>query len=256
MVATGDFLAMPAGKIAAAPLRCVDLGTGQGLILGGAPTSLLTHWLGIAPRSEGLRRTIPLSAAVANRLHTLGILLIPAEQWARLDAAPQAAESFLAGLDAKLLGRKLEHAAAALDNPDWRGWCRHQDAMAWRRRPASARLWRAATPWGGYLFAWTAGSSPDLESASLSRDEALRAQFALAAGCGVPAAIFVTPGPDGVSTLALPWWLPSPEYRWLSLYAVNTLKPGAGWQWSAPSEYCDHVVARLCAQLSLAKGAS
>ena len=81
-------------------------------------------------------------------------------------------------------------------------------------------LWSARAAWGGYVSAWTSGEGPPSTHAlvKLTADDASRARFALCRKAAKPPKLLLTPALDHV-VVAVPAWLPRPEYRWLSLHA-------------------------------------
>lgn len=246
----GDILALPGGKLAAAPLRCVQLENETGLLLAGAATQSLAHWLGEAPVVHHLRRHLPWRADTAARVVAIGGKVLEANQWARLDASMTAGPDFIADLDTRLAAMSPENLSPVADDADWRAWLPAAGAMGWRKANGRATLWRSANQWGSWTYAWTDGAVPAVTYMQLRQDDARRAQFALASQAGLPAQMTILADAQHLA-LRLPWWLPAPEYRWMTLHAELAQSDQLGWHWLVPAESAAVVLNKLHERLAV-----
>jgi hypothetical protein len=222
---SGDVTVGDSGRLAAAPLRAVDLGGGRYRLFGGPATTQLQQLLGQKAIADAFSRQVTLSEDSATvfrqRLAAIGGVIITPEQWSGLDRTPPADEAWLAGLDDEL--RHNPGAPAALQGgyDDWRCYVpdcgEAEPRLRWKKSPSDVPgcLWRARHARGFRIHVWTSGDNP-LQGTHLrlSQDQAARTAFALdrAAGCSV-----VMEGKDDGAFLELSVraFLPIAEYRFL-----------------------------------------
>ena len=251
LVSAGDLLALPGGKVAPAPLRCVRLAGTRAYVFAGSGTKSLAVHLGVQPALDGLRRSLVWSDAIAERIERVGGLVLDADQWAQFDRTAVADADFLQSLDDRLGASDAAVVQPPNNSLDWRGWLAVDDQMRWRTDGLAAKLWRAMNRWGRPTYAWTAGGSPSgLPHLPIGRDDGLRAQFAEAIHQGAPAKAWAYRDAE-MATLEIQWWLPTPEYRWLTLYAVHAQSGPGRWQWRASLDDIDLVLQQLHVRLGV-----
>lgn len=251
LIREGDLVLATGGVLAATPIRVVRLAGEVARVVSSLPTHDLRVALGVDVERRGLvrqvARTGPCEAAVA----ALGGVALTPEQWAGLEQAPPADDTFLRRLDQRLEGSVSASRLRGRDEPlEWRGWTWHETGGAWRRDAVDTPLWRARSTWRGFISAWTAGASPATAPCfELAPDDALRARFALARRQGHPITISVHADTDA-ARLTIPGWLPRAEYRWLSLHAepASAAVPGC---WQVPAARLPRVLDLLRQRLGV-----
>jgi hypothetical protein len=245
----GDVMLNPGGMLYATPTRVVALKKGA-RVFSSLPTPALAKALGRDISAKGASRSITAIDGLVEAVAQVGGVMVTPETWAGLDRAPNADAAFLSKLDQRLAWEPVGAGSLERDGAlEWRAWQGTPDGPGWRRS-SEGRLWWARTRFGGHQRAWTANGSPATSSfIALSPDDADRARFALSREMAGASILRVVRGPQGV-TLALPGWLPRPEYRWLSLHAVAVAESkGRRWEITAESE--DPITRRLSERLGL-----
>lgn len=220
LVREGDLVLAAGGVLAATPVRLVRLAGDVARVVSSLPTVDLKVALGVEVERRGLVRKVPWTTAGETAVAALSGVVLSPEEWAGLDRAPLADDTFLLRLDQRLAGSLLSPERRGTDEPlAWRGWTWHESRGAWRSDAAETPLWRAKSTWRGFVSAWTAGASPAAaQCLELAPDDAVRARFALARRQGHPITISVHVDADA-ALVTIPGWLPRAEYRWLSLHA-------------------------------------
>lgn len=251
LVREGDLVLAAGGVLAATPLRLVHLAGGAARVGSSMPTHALRVALGAEVERRGLSRRVIWTGDCEAALAALGGVALTPAQWAGLDRAPVADDTFLQRLDQRLQCAASPPGWRVRDEPlEWRGWTWHENSLAWRRDAAETQLWRARGTWGGFVSAWSAGGSPATAPFfELPSDDAVRAQFGLARRAGHPLAVSVHAAADAV-LLTIPGWLPRAEYRWLSLHADPALdaEPGC---WHVPAADLPRVLDMLRQRLGV-----
>lgn len=251
LVRNGDLVLARGGQLAATPLRAIPV-SDRARLVASLPTRDLSGALASDIGRQGTRREVAWNDAVHTLVEQLGGVAVTPAQWAGLDRAPIADESFLDRLDARLEWSGSQGATFDRGEPlEWRGWTVHDGEMRWRREAGGARLWMAC---GAYrrFYAWTEGDGAPGQSRfiELSADECDRAAYALARRFRLPMKAMVREEGGG-HAVEVPGWLPRAEYRWLSLHAeVAGDRAGAG-RWHVASGELSKVVEVLASRLGI-----
>lgn len=252
----GDVVLAPRGVLYATPTRAVPLKK-TARIFSSVPTRALSAVLGREVYAKGATRTVASDDRLAEAVATISGMMVTPEAWAGFDRTPPADAAFLASLRLRLECKELKQGAGSLEKDgalEWRSWQSTPEGMRWRRSNDGC-LWWARSRFGGHHRAWTASGAPSTSPfIELSPDDADRARCALARE--VTGAFVLRVVRSGQrATIALPGWLPRPEYRWLSLQAVPTPETkGLHWDIAADDEA---IVTRLLAErLGLVVGAT
>lgn len=222
----GDVTAGSNGRVAAAPLRAVDLGDGRFRLHGGPDTRRLSTWLESEITSAKTTREVSVSTnlgAFRSAVEAQGGALLTPERWSGLDSSEVADGSWLDGLDLDLGSQPqaLDDDTLALD---WRGYEPRAEATQSERfvnTPGSARLWRARATNGRRHWWWTNGERPESgKGLRLRETDALRTAFALDRVAGFPIAMRATTVEQGVE-VAIAGDLPQAEYRYAATLGVR-----------------------------------
>jgi hypothetical protein len=223
----GDFQEAPGGVLFATPLRAIDIGDGEWRVVGSTPLTWLRAKLTCDWKSEGIARTCRIEPA-ADRVWrsdvvAVGGVVISPETWAGFGRTPKADAAWLAALDARLNVNPEAAGSLERDGPlAWSGLIAAEGQLRWlfADRGPQARLWRARNQWGYWKHAWTTGGSPTSQPFhQLRNDESARTLFAVALSAGTPVTVKASHRGD-VSIVDTGHWLPSAEYRFLSVQAV------------------------------------
>lgn len=251
--AEGDVSAARGGVLHVTPVRLISCGTAEYRIISSLPTRNLQAKLSSTIDARGVRRTLHASHdgdALGLSVAKVGGIILTPEQWAGLALAPAADEAWLRALDTRLTW--LPEAAWSLERDgalDWQGLTLTDGDLRYRRGAEGARLWRARSPFGRWLYAWgSPGASPAAgEFVSLTWDDANRTTFAVARGGNTPVAAALTRD-ESDAVLKLDAWLPRSEFRYLSTIATPTGERGA---WLIPAPRVDDIVTTLEDRLGL-----
>ncbi len=253
--AEGDVTASSGGLLHTSPLRAVDIQPGELRLI----TSLPTHRLSVLPgriEASGVRRMLGFETdradEVTKSITAQGGIVVSAEAWAGLDLTPCADARWLESLEARLTWKP--EAAGSLERDgalDWRGLVIEEARPRWKREGEGGRLWRARTPLGRWVWAWSAESQTPSTGAfvSLNVDDASRTVFALARASDRPVS-GVLEEDAHATLLTLREWLPRAEYRYLATYA-STVRVAGGQRWSIPASCIDQVFGTLRHRLGL-----
>ena len=256
LVREGDVVAGTGGVLFSTPLRAVDLGGGEFRIACSLPTKHLASFLGGSWDVVGTCRTCRIENEQRARDAVAaagGVVLSPAD-WACLDRTPRADQSWLEGLDRRL--RAEPEGPGSLERDEslaWRGCVATEGGFSWAPAESTkaARLWRARNRWGHWLFAWSQGGTPrNSPFVSLRPDDGTRSAFALVRSLGSPVEASIDEG-DGAAVLAVPYWLPVAEYRFLAVTSSASATEGSSSRWTLPGERLAHVLDVLRERLGL-----
>lgn len=253
--AEGDFSTASGGVLHVTPVRLVACGPAVYRVISSLPTARLCTKLPGTVDANGARRALHLSAddpPVEKLVSKAGGLVLTPDQWARLELVPPADKEWLRAVDERL--RWLPESAGSLERDgalDWRGFALTDDGPRYRRDAKDARLWRARSAFGRWLFAWgAAGVSPALgDFVSLAWDDANRTTFAVAQAAGAPVAATLTRAASH-AVLKLDIWLPRAEFRYLAMIATPSGEHHKN-TWSIPTALVDDTVATLQTRLGL-----
>jgi hypothetical protein len=222
---SGDVTGGDHGRLAAAPLRAVDLGGGQYRLFGGPATRRLHQLLGQREVAGAFSRQVTVSedseAVFRQRLTATGGVILTPEQWSGLDRTPPADDAWLAGLDDELRYNPGAPLALPEGYDDWRCYVpdsgEAEQQLRWKKPPPdnTGRLWRARHERGFRMHVWTTGNSP-LQGGHLrlNQDQASRTAFALDRVAGCPLAM---EGKDNEAfvEMSVSAFVPIAEYRFL-----------------------------------------
>ena len=170
---SGDITSGPGGIVASAPLRAVQLMEGVYLLFSSAPTTQLSSQLPVLSITEGVERRAEISAenttAFQEAVQDLGGLVISPERWAGLDRGLPAGPQWIEGLDLRL--KQAFKPAGGWEGElviPWRVYLpdpkRKSQRESWKKEVAEGHLWQAKNNRNRWLYAWTGGESPEIQS--------------------------------------------------------------------------------------------
>ena len=261
LVQQGDFSLASGGVLHATPLRAVEIEAGGWRIISSLPLRYLQARLPATLLCTGTQRQLVFPTSdetdVSAAVDALRGVKMSASTWAGLELAPKADDSWLAALEEQL--KWLAEPAGNLDHDgklDWQALYISEEGTRWRRDgQAPAKLWRARTVGGYWVFAWT--GSEEAPSAvpfiRLSQDDANRTVFALARSVDQALQLSVTPDGDK-SIIGIRDWLPRAEYRYLSTMAQPLSRESHMDRWALPTEKEEEVLSILVERLGLERG--
>lgn len=210
----------PRGILAATPLRLIPKSEGHYFFLGGPESHQLTSRFDVEMQQQSpLRLGHIASSTDLNKLLDWGALIISPAQWAGLDRYAAVGE-FISGLEQELAGQTGQtwsepqrwQAYTPAEGKSQRERWQYQDF---------GQLWRSWQPYGYWLYAWTAGESPNTaQGIRLSKEQALRAGFALDLEANTQQTLRVSMN-TGAVFLEMSLFLPASEYRFFSLFATR-----------------------------------
>lgn len=252
----GDLSVSSGGRVHATPLRVIEVEAHVLRLVCSLPEHRLRAALPGELVGNGIRRTLRCvpsdEPALRESVMKLGGAWLTPEAWAGLDMQPRADGTWLENLEARLTWQSEAAGSRERDGPlDWSGLVvTQEDGLRWRRNPESARLWRARSPWGRWVWAWTQlGGSPSTDPfVSLWADDASRTVFAvaLASGAAVRGTVARAAGEAWVHCTER---LPRPEYRFLSM--ASSAQGDQGGSWQVPKSRLGDVMAILTDRLGL-----
>ena len=254
----GDFQESAGGVLFATPLRAIELGDGEWRVAASMPVTWLRARLPGDWKCEGIIRRCRLGdeteAALRPAVAANGGVVISPETWAGFDRTPAANANWVSGLDARLQNHSEPAASLERNGPlAWNGLIACENQMGWRHGggAASARLWRTRSQWGYWAHAWTGGGPPSaVPFHQLRGDEGSRTVFAVASEAGMPIIMEVAHR-EGASVISFAHWLPSAEYRFLAVSALERQRDGARDSWSVPRNRIGAVIDALRERLGV-----
>lgn len=256
LIQSGEFSPGAGGLLWATPVRLVDLEGGNWRIVSSLPLSRLQRAFPGTIRVDGTRRSLcspnGASDAVLEALAGLGGTALSPDFWAGLDLTPSADQQWL---DALCQRESLEpERRTRLDQDEqmeWRGLEVTGDMATWKSASNGSALWRSRNRLGHWLWAWSSGGSPqNYDFVSLTADEARRTLFALARtqGSGICAELS---SDTEKAVLSLSEWLPSAEYRYLSIVSMSFVREGKWNRWAIPLRQLKSVADFLSSRLGI-----
>ncbi len=179
--------------------------------------------------------------------------MLSADDWAGLMRTPTADDAWLRNLTNRIRWHAEGSGSLERDGAlDWSTLFLSDDGPRWRRRSdAPSQLWRARSPYGRWLFAWTASHQTPavVDFISLSDDDAARTVFALAREQEHPVQARVEQHGEECR-LFLREWLPRAEYRFLSVLGTCEFVDRVA-VWTFAATRLEHVFSTLTERLGL-----
>jgi hypothetical protein len=247
----GDIVLADGGLVYPAPARIVTLGGSTFRFICPVPTARLVAAVGGEWTCQGVRRDCRLSGSAERAAEVLGGIVVTPEAWAGLDRVPAADADWLRALDARLAWAPEPAGSLEHEEPlEWNCLFVDQDEPRWRAS-GRAKLWRARHRWKRWVYAWSGGESPSVQSfVTLYPDEGARTLFAVARAAQKPLLGSIAKSGD-VVTIGIFGWLPQAEYRYLSTCAEPVETSGRGSTWRMPAARAESVVNTLADRLGV-----
>jgi len=233
----GDISGGPNGQIAATPLRAVKLAENRYQLFCSMPHGEIVNLFSESKLSVGLTRILTLKGDDRQKIKTTlealeGLELTP-ERWAGMDKVGAANQSWLEGLNNRLIMQPV--SSGSFDQHTRDEWKVYQPDKAkslqkarWYENDKSSKgnLWRIWHERGWPIYCWTAGDSPELaEQIRLFADEANRTMFALDRIKDARISCKITEE-ENKTQIQVGGFLPNAEYRYLITKGKFTGKDG------------------------------
>lgn len=255
--ADGDFSVSKGGFLHASPVRAVALDPTTHRVVSSLPTRVLDPQLPGSLEVDATRRTLHLPTdsndELTSALEALGGIALTVGTWAGLERSPYADAAWMDNLAQRLHWHAESQGSLERDGAlDWAALELTDEGPRWRRRSdAPTRLWRARSPHGRWLFAWSASEQTPAgtDFVSLSDDDAARTMFAVARTRERPVQAHMEHVGEE-RRLLLREWLPRAEYRYLSALGSCELVDRVGvWRFAATRQ--EQVVSMLSERLGV-----
>lgn len=247
----GDIVLADGGLIYPAPARIIALGGGIYRVVCAVPSARLFATVDGEWTRRGVRRECRFRRPAEHVAETLGGIVVTPEAWAGFDRVPAADGDWLRSLNARLAWAPEPAGSLEHEEPlEWSGFALEQDELRWRAsRPT--QLWRARHRWKRWVYAWTAGESPSVQSfVTLYPDEGSRTVYAVARAAEKPFRGSISKSDEDM-IVRITGWLPQAEYRYLSTCAEPAETSGGGSTWVISAARAEGVVNTLAARLSV-----
>ncbi|MCB9759434.1 MAG: hypothetical protein H6739_06310 [Alphaproteobacteria bacterium] len=255
--ADGDFSVSKGGFLHVSPVRAVVLDQTTHRVVSSLPTRVLGPQLPGSLQVEGTCRTHHLAPDRTDdltlALEALGGVALTVDAWAGLERGPPADAAWMDNLAQRLQWHAESQGSLERDGAlDWATLEFTDEGPRWRRRSdAPTRLWRARSPNGRWLFAWSASDQTPAGSdfVSLSDDDAARTVFAVARTEERPVQARIEHHGEE-RRLFIREWLPRAEYRFLAaLGACEFIDRETVWSFVATRQ--EQVVSMLSERLGV-----
>lgn len=233
----GDINGGPNGQIAVTPLRAVKLAKNKYQLFGTVPQQQLVTLFAKSRLSVGLSRVLSLKGddceGFKDLLSDIGGLELSPERWAGMDKISSADQSWLDGLNNRLIMQPGPAGSFDQETRDeWKVYLSDKTKLLqkarWQKNDKGSKgnLWRIWHERGWPMYCWTAGDSPELaEQIRLSNDEANRTMFALDRIKDAGISCKVTEK-KSKTQIQIGGFLPNAEYRYLTTKGQFTGKDG------------------------------
>jgi len=248
------------GKVAATPLRVVNIGKRRLRIFGTLPTRLIRDCFPDV-LSVGMVREVRIDNdhQIRSFLDQYGGLLLTLERWAGFECTLSAGPEWL-----ELLGDNLDTNGISPGSYDEKlvgEWYVYSPATQHKKKQGgqwnksgsadSGRLWRGWSSYNRPMYFWTEGGNPSsVRSARLSRDESARTLFSLSLEANAPIELSIRPlGTHMI--LELDAYLPLAEYRYLVTISDHQEIRDTQRSFSIPIEFWPNVESKLRERLGV-----
>lgn len=258
MERAGDVTVGERGLLAAAPLRAVDLGGGNFLLVGGPESSRLRQLLGCDVGVRATSRTVDVEEDDTRLRQTIsaagGTVLTPG-QWAGLDRVLPAGAEWLQALDVELHHNPRPPEVLPAECGEWRYYEPSSDdsgeSSLWSKVKGQSRgqLWRARNDHGYWVHVWTDGTHPESTNhIGLYSDDSHRTKFSLDRDIGKTGSMSFYVEKNTIR-LQVGTMLPLAEYRFLLTLGDREFEDGLAYRF--PTESWPQVTSMLEVRLGV-----